>query len=248
MSLPFELSAGATAYLALVIFVAAFIRGYSGFGYPVLVIAAGALVINPLLLIPMAVMGDLVLCAQHWRASRAHVHWPTVIRLGIGAALGMLAGIWTLSLMTEEFARIAVGVMVLLASLLMLIGWTIPGRAGPAATLGMGVVSGLTTPAGVAGQPAVMLVSALGMTPLVFRATLLAYFVALDVMTFVQFSLAGLVDTESLIATALSVPLVVVGSAIGARMVLRSDPVLFRRATIGVLMLMAVLGLAKGLM
>lgn len=248
MMLPFDLSPAAVTYLAAVIIIAAFIRGYSGFGYPVLVIAAGALVINPLLLIPMAVMGDLVLCIQHWRAARPHVHWPTVIRLGVGTALGLLTGIWTLAIMSEEIARFVIGVLVLLTSLLMLSGWTLPGRAGRSATFGMGVVAGLVAPAGVAGPPAVMVVTALGMTPMAFRATLLAYFVALDVMTFVQFSLAGRVDAKSLIATMLSVPLVVAGSALGARVVLGSDPVRFRRATIAVLMLMAVIGLAKALM
>jgi uncharacterized membrane protein YfcA len=247
MTLPFDLGPLAVAYMAAVIFIAAFVRGYSGFGYPVLIVAAGALVINPLLLIPMAVMGDLILCAQHWRSARPHVHWPTVIRLMIGAAIGLLAGIWTLVMMSEDIARIVISVMVMLASLLMLSGWTLPGRAGPSVTVGMGVISGLASPAGVAGPPAVMLVTALGQPPLVFRATLLAYFVVLDLMTFAQFSLAGRVNADSLIATALSVPLVVTGSAIGARMVMGSDPAKFRRATIAVLMLMAVIGLAKAL-
>lgn len=247
MTLPFDLAPLAVAYLAAVTLVAAFIRGFSGFGYPVLVIAAGALVINPLLLIPMAVMGDLVLCAQHWPAARRHVHWPIVLRLGIGTALGLLTGIWTLALMSEEIARIAVGVLVLLTSLLMLSGWTLPGRAGPSATVGMGVVSGLVAPAGVAGQPAVMLVAALGLSPLAFRATLLAFFVALDIMTFVQFSLAGWVNWDSVVATVLSVPLVILGSALGARLVVGVDPLRFRRATIAVLMLMAVIGLGKAL-
>jgi hypothetical protein len=247
MTLPFDLSLVAGAYLAAVTLIAAFIRGYSGFGYPVLVIAAGAMVINPLLLIPMAVMGDLVLCVQHWRAARPHVHWPTVLRLGIGTALGLLTGIWTLALMSEDIARVVIGVLVLLTSLLMLSGWTLPGRAGPTATVGMGVVSGLVAPAGVAGPPAVMLVTALGLSPLAFRATLLAFFVALDIMTFAQFSLAGRVDRESLVATALSVPLVVLGSALGARLVVGVDPARFRRATIAVLMLMAAIGLGKAL-
>ena len=248
MNLPFDLSLGAAAYLAAVIFISAFIRGFSGFGYPVLLIAAGALVTNPLTLVPMAILGDLLLCAQHWRAARAHVHWPTVLRLCAGASLGILAGIWTLAMISEEVARIVVGVMVLLASIVMFGGWTLPGRAGPAASIGMGVVSGLSAPAGVAGPPAVMAVTALGLPPLVFRATLLAYFVALDSMTFGQFVVAGRVDMETMVATALSVPMVIIGSALGARQVMRADPIKFRRATISVLMLMAILGLGKALL
>lgn len=144
-------------FLAAVVFVAAYVRGYSGFGYPVLVVAAGALVVNPLLLVPAAVLGDLVLCAQHWPAARRHVHWPTVLRLGIGAALGLVPGVWALTLVDEQAARLIIGGAVLLAALVMLRGWTLPGRAGPVVTVAMGAVSGLAAPAGVAGPPVVAL-------------------------------------------------------------------------------------------
>lgn len=247
MTLPFGLGPGAAAFLAAVVLVAAFVRGYSGFGYPVLVIAAGALVMNPLVLIPVAVLGDLVLCIQHWRAARPHVHWPTVIRLVIGACIGLLPGLWALGRIDEQTARIVIGMAVLMAALTMLGGWTLPGRAGPSVTLGMGVVSGLAAPAGVAGPPVVALATALGLPPLVFRATLLGYFIALDTLTFGQFALAGRVGTEALWAALWSLPLVVVGSWWGARRVQGANPATFRRITIGVLIVMAVIGLGRAL-
>ncbi|MEZ5752365.1 MAG: sulfite exporter TauE/SafE family protein [Paracoccaceae bacterium] len=241
----FGLPLPVAAFLAAVVFVAAFVRGYSGFGYPVLVVAAGALVTNPLALVPMAVLGDLVLCIQHARAARPDVRWPVVGRLALGAAVGLLPGVWILSLVDETTARVFIGVMVLLACAVMLSGWTLPKGAGPAATLGMGAVSGIAAPAGVAGPPAVMLVAALGLEPLAFRATLLAYFVALDTMTFGQFWLAGQVDATVLGLTALSVPLVVIGSALGARRVMNADPAGFRKVTIAALAVMAVIGLLR---
>lgn len=241
------LGAPALAFMAAVVLAAAFVRGYSGFGYPVLVIAAGAFVVNPLVLVPVAVLGDLVLCAQHGRAAWPDVHWPTVWRLALGAALGLVPGVWVLAHIDEATAKIAVSAVVLVASLVMLRGWVLPGRAGPAATLGMGLASGLAAPAGVAGPPAVMLVAALGLGPLAFRATLLAYFVLLDTMTFGQFALAGRIDGAVLLATLASLPLVVAGSAWGARRAHGADPARFRRITIGVLMAMAAIGLIRAL-
>jgi len=241
------LSPLALAFMALVVFASAFMRGYSGFGYPVLVVAAGAFVTNPLALVPMAVLGDLVLCLQHGRAAWPDIHWPTAWRLSLGALLGLLPGLLILPHVDEATARIAISGIVLLASLVMLRGWVLPPGAGKGATLGMGVVSGLVAPAGVAGPPAVMVTAALGLAPLVFRATLLAYFVLLDGMTFVQFWLAGKIDTAVLIATAASVPFVVLGSWWGARLAVGADPARFRRITIGVLMVMAAIGLIRAL-
>lgn len=238
---------GAVAFLAAVVFVAAFVRGYSGFGYPVLVVAAGALVVNPLLLIPAAVLGDLVICAQLGRAAWPDVRWPVVWRLTLGAALAMLPGLWILARIDEATAKIVISAVVLVASLVMLRGWVLPGRAGPAATLGMGAVSGLAAPAGVAGPPAVMLVTALGLGPLAFRATLLAYFVLLDAMTFGQFALAGRIDGGVLLATAVSLPLVVAGSWWGARRAVGADPARFRIIVISILMAIAAIGLIRAL-
>ena len=123
----------------------------------------------------------------------------------------------------------------------------LPGRAGPAVTVAMGAVSGLAAPAGVAGPPVVALAAALGLAPLAFRATLLAYFIALDSMTFGQFVLAGRVDSAVVWLTVASVPLVVVGSWWGARRSLGVDPAAFRRATIAALIGMAAIGLARAL-
>lgn len=233
--------------MGAVIFVSAFVRGYSGFGYPIMVIAAGGLFTNPLPLVPVAIIGDLILCFQHGRAARPDVHWPTVGRLVAGALLGLLPGIWVLRSIDAETARILISALVLLASLMMLTGWILPRGAGPAATLGMGTVSGLVVPAGVAGPPAVMLVAAMGFPPLVFRATLLAYFVVLDSMSIGQFWLAGRIDAEVLWTALATAPLVVVGSALGARQVMRSDPAVFRRVAVFALMLMAAIGLLRAL-
>ena len=50
---PFDLSMGAGAFLAAALFAAAFIRGYSGFGFSAICLILAALVTNPLALIPV---------------------------------------------------------------------------------------------------------------------------------------------------------------------------------------------------
>ncbi|MCW1931572.1 sulfite exporter TauE/SafE family protein [Pararhodobacter zhoushanensis] len=234
--------------MAAVVFIAAFVRGFSGFGYPVLLVAAGALVTNPVPLVPVGLLGDMLIGVTLWRSARPYVDWPTMIRLIIGAAVGLVPGIWLLGLIDDDMARLVVSGMVLLAALVMLGGWTLPGRAGPSMTIGAGFVSGLVTPAGVAGPPVVTLAAALGLAPLVFRATLLAYFITLNVLAMGQFGLAGRLDRETVIAAALSVPLVLLGSWWGARRAVGANPARFRTLTIGVLMAMAVIGLGRALL
>ena len=53
MELPFDLTAGQGAYLAAALFAAAYVRGYSGFGFSAIFIILAALTTNPLPLIPV---------------------------------------------------------------------------------------------------------------------------------------------------------------------------------------------------
>ena len=48
MSLPFDLTPFGMGFMALTFLVAAFVRGYSGFGFSALVVAGSSLVTNPL--------------------------------------------------------------------------------------------------------------------------------------------------------------------------------------------------------
>ena len=56
MTLPFDLSLTTAAYMAVVLFGAAFVRGYSGFGFSALVMASGGLFMNPVLLVPVVML------------------------------------------------------------------------------------------------------------------------------------------------------------------------------------------------
>ncbi|MCA3526739.1 MAG: sulfite exporter TauE/SafE family protein, partial [Rhodobacter sp.] len=46
--MPFDLSPAAAGFMAVAFLVAAFVRGYSGFGFSALIVTASALVANPL--------------------------------------------------------------------------------------------------------------------------------------------------------------------------------------------------------
>ena len=87
--LPFDLGPGTTAALAIALLGAAFVRGYSGFGFSAIFIAFAALLTNPLPLIPVIFACEITMTAFQARAIRPHVDWPRALTLLAGAAVAL---------------------------------------------------------------------------------------------------------------------------------------------------------------
>ena len=89
MTLPFDMGVGAAAFMAVAVLIAAFVRGYSGFGFSALVIAASGLVTNPLHFVAVVVICEALMSAQAWRGVGRDIDWRRVGYLMAGAAVGM---------------------------------------------------------------------------------------------------------------------------------------------------------------
>lgn len=249
MTLPLGLDLWSAAYMAAAFLIAAFVRGYSGFGFTALVVSFGSLIIDPRLLAPIAVLADMVLSAQMAPQARGHVNWRTAGWLSLGALAGVPLGIWFFTTVPVDIARAALAGIVALASLAMLRGWTLPSEtAGAPMVTGTGVLSGIANTTGVGGLPVVVLLAALKMAPAVFRATLLVYFTAMDLITTVGFWWVGQIHTETFVGLAMAAPFIFVGTWAGSRHFLNADPGKFRRFAIGVLLVLAILGLIKAVL
>lgn len=245
MSLPFDLGPWGLAWMALAVLLAAFVRGYSGFGFSALVIAASSLVINPLHFVVAVVLAEMAMTAQAWRGLSREVDWKRVRWLMAGAAIGMPVGIAVLTRMPEDWARALVSLYVLAMCLVLLRGWRLADEAGRGPTLGMGVVSGLANAPGMGGLPVAAFFAAQPMAAGVFRATLVAYFPLLDLYSAPLYWWGGMVTADALVAGVAILPLVFLGNWLGSRHFFHADPQDFRRFAIGLLAILAALGLLK---
>ncbi|MCC5999547.1 MAG: sulfite exporter TauE/SafE family protein [Pararhodobacter sp.] len=247
VTLPFDLGFWAIAWLAVAFPVAAFIRGYTGFGFGALIVTAGAVVMNPLPLVAVAIFSDLAMTAQIWRSLRRDIDWRTVLVLFAGAAPALPLALWALTALSEDVARAVVAGFVMLLALALLMGWTLSRPAGTALRLGTGVFSGMANAGGLGGLPVVVLLSAQGTRPRRFRATLLAYFIFLGAWTLPVLWWNGLVTRDTLIVTALALPLFLVGNWLGSKRFMASEPTDFRRLVNLLLVLLASVGLVRAL-
>lgn len=246
--MPYDLGPGALVWLAIACLVAGFVRGYSGFGFSALLIAASGLVTNPLNFVAVVVILETVMSLQAARGAGPDVDWRRVGWLLGGAALGLPLGLWALTGVSEDAARAVISGYVLLMCAVLLIGWRLPSEAKGISNGVVGVISGLANAPGMGGLPVAAFFAAQPMSAAAFRATLIAYFPLLDLYSAPLYWLAGLVTWDTLWASLIALPVTLFGNWLGGRHFFGTDPQGFRRFAIVLLAGLAALGLAKALL
>jgi uncharacterized protein len=243
--MPFDLGLGGAVWMGVAIFVAAFVRGYSGFGFSAMVIAASALVTNPLNFVAVVVILETAMSVQAARGAGPDVDWRRVWLLLAGAAVGLPLGLWALTGISEDTARAVISAYVLVMCAVLVVGWRLAGEVRGAGNLVAGLFSGLANAPGMGGLPVAAFFAAQPIPANVFRATLIAYFPLLDLYSAPLYFWAGLVTWDTLWASLWALPLTFLGNWLGGRHFFGTDPQEFRRFAILLLAGLAAVGLLK---
>ena len=248
MTLPFDIGPMGAIWMAFAVLGAAFVRGYSGFGYSAMVIAASSLVTNPLNFVAVVIVAEAAMTLQAWKGVGPEVDWRRVRWLLAGAVIGLPLGLWALTAISENAARAVISGYVLAMCLVLMAGWRLAGAVGAGGTFGVGLISGLANAPGMGGLPVAAFFAAQPMAAATFRATLVAYFPLLDLYSAPLYFWHGLVSWGTVFASLLVLPLTFLGNWLGGRHFLGTDPQDFRRFAILLLAGLALLGLAKAVL
>ena len=246
--MPFDLSPEASVALALALLGAAFVRGYSGFGFSAIFIAFSALLVNPLPLIPVVFACEVLMTVFQARGIRGHVDWARVLPLLLGAAIALPFSVSFMLSVDSETVRLTVAAIVLVMALILLSGWTLQRHIKAPGHTGVGFISGLCNAAGIGGLPVAAFMTAQPMAAPAFRATMIVYLTGLDLITMPFLWHGGLVTSETAIAAAMAFPLLGIGIFFAGRRFGAASPEGFRTFAIALLLILAILGLIRPLL
>lgn len=241
----FGLEGWQLAALSIALLGAAYVRGYSGFGFSAIFIAFAALITNPLPLIPVVFSCEIIMTALQAHGIRGHIDWRRVGALLLGAAIALPFAISVILSVGDQTARLAVSATVFTMSLILLTGWTIQRRIPLAGFTGVGIVSGMCNAAGIGGLPVAAFLTAQPIAAPVFRATMIVYLTGLDLITMPLMWHGGLVTWDTAIGAGCAFPFLGLGIWLGSRKFNAASPQGFRKFAISILMILSALGLIR---
>ncbi len=231
-------------YLIAITLLAAVVRGYSGFGFSALVVLLATWVVPPAQIVPCLFLLEVAASVRMLPAVWSHIHWSRLLRLLAGSALTIPIGIYGLAHLKGDQMALIISLLILLASLVNLVGKSFRQYDSSLLDFSTGVVSGLFNGAAAVGGMAVAVVFvSIRLEAAVMRATLVALFFFTDVYAVLLGSAQGLIDSRLLVRTAILLPFLLLGIALGSRRFSQSTESQFRQLTLALLLGLSIVGL-----
>jgi hypothetical protein len=228
------------------IFLAAIVRGFSGFGFSLLSITAIALILPVKQIVPsiflLEIAASINLIPGIWR----EIHWRSLTWLMVGYVIGLPAGAYVLIYAPEASAQLVLGIFVVGMAVLMLRGFRLEETPGTGASTATGIASGVLNGAfGIGGPPVVLFYFSTPGAAAIGRASIIFFFLFTDALGVGYFATQGIVTMQSFVQGALWLPALLVGVWLGAHGFRRMNEQVFRRWVLVILMALALLGIGK---
>jgi uncharacterized membrane protein YfcA len=228
------------------VFLAAIVRGYSGFGFSLLAITALSLIYRPAEVIPAIFLLEIAASLHLLPGIRREVHWRSLLPLMAGALAGTPLGVHALANAPEAPMTLALALFVLAATFLLWKGFSLKTMPTTPTTLAVGTATGLANGAfGMGGPPVILFYFASPAGEAAGRASLIAYFLFTDIVGLAFLAREGLVTKDSGVLALAFLPALALGVSIGARRFRTADPARFRRIVLMVLAVLALITAAK---
>lgn len=237
------------ALSCIVVFLAAIVRGFSGFGFSLLTITALSLFYPPAEIIPTIFMLELAASANLLPGIWKDIHWKSLGPLIVGCLIATPFGVWALAHFAPAPMQIALSIFVLIATALMWRGFALKTMPGPLASTMAGAASGLSNGAfGIGGPPVILFYFASPAGNLAGRASLVAFFLATDVIGLANQSVHGLITWDGFLRALMFLPALLLGVWVGARSFKGTDPETFRKYVLAILALLSLVIMVKAVL
>lgn len=235
-------------YGILVAIFAGFVRGFAGFGLSAFLVAGLSLWLSPQSIVPAAMMLEILASISLLRSVWTEVSWHWVRPLIAGYAVSVPLGVWCLSVLPEQPLRLAVSSIILVMALSLLAGFRPRWGDGIGVRLGTGLVAGFMSGlSSIGGMFAATVLFTSSLTAVRLRATLITLFFMSSAYGLFWATQRGLVHGETLLWAAWLCGPMLIGIMVGRYGFARASDTQFRRAMLGVLALVAAIGMMRAL-
>jgi len=227
-------------YAFFAIGIAAYIRGYSGFGFSALTVTSLALILPPSEIVPTAYMLEIAASIHMLPLVWRSIDWKILRWLFFGVVMGTPFGIIFLEEVPQEIMRLVISGIVLTASLLLWKNIRFRSSANWYSILAVGFFSGVINgAAGIGGLPVVLFFLSISASSTLTRSTMVAYLFISDIYAVMLPGSQQLISTELLGRTVIFLIPLFAGIYLGHRSFVKTSPESFRKFTLGLLIFLS---------
>lgn len=231
-------------FCVVVVTVAFAVRGGAGFGGGAIAVPLLALVFPLQVTVPVVTVLNMLSSIGQGVTDWRHIAWREIWRIVPGSLIGVFFGLYLLTLFDPQPLARALGVFVVLYALYVMVfagrtpqippRWMLPVAA--VTSIAAGIIGSLF--GGAAGPVYVIYLNSVRLARDAFRVTITTVMLFQGLTRIAGYAALGFYDGHALLLLAAALPMVVIGSMLGARVVRRFDPVAFSRA-VGVVLLVS---------
>lgn len=236
------------AYASLAVFAAGIIRGATGFGFSMLALVLLTFVLPPAQVVPLLLIWEIFASAGHAPFVWRQCDWKIIGLLLLGVIPLTPVGMALLIHIPAQAMTVGVNALVLLLTLALLSGFRPSRPLGAPGIVAVGAATGFVNGASSNGGPPVVLFMLVTLPAGAARATLIVFFLALDVLTSGFFIHSGLMSLQSLADALVALPFMWLGMWLGARWFHHVDERRFKRYVMFFLVLVSVVGMGRALL
>jgi uncharacterized protein len=227
MTVPMEWHALALA--ALMAFIAAAVRGLTGFGMAIILVPLLGMIIPPAQAVILAILLQVMIGPVEIRKSLAHCERPSTFIIAGAAVLATPVGLWLLTLSTPDTARLIIAGLAIAAFLLVIMPKSPHGRPGLPLTVGTGITAGLLTGfAAMPGPPVVPYYLQGSVKPQTARASMMSIFFATAIAGTLASFASGMANGAVMMMAAILLGPMLLGNYLGSKAFGRVSPIIWR--------------------
>lgn len=224
---------------------AGLIRGFAGFGGPLVMLPVLNLYLIPAASIWVMMCVDLFVNIRLLPESFANAARPVLRPLVVGTLVTMPIGVWLMAGADPTIMKRVIGATIFLAALVLLAGWRYPRKPQGAEWVAAGMFSGLIFGATSIAVTVALFLSAGGQSAAGSRANFIVWSFITTVVLLALLVLHGAIPQRYALDIAILAPAYLLGATIGARLQSRAPEHIVRRI---VLLLAATMGAAGALL
>jgi uncharacterized membrane protein YfcA len=220
-----------------VLLAAGFVQGITGFGLSLLAVPLLGMLLGIRDTVPILVMLSMVTNAWIAWGGIRELRWKLIAAMLVAAVPGVPLGIWLLTAASPSMLKTVAGVIIAAFALCAAVDFSFMRHARIRAPYLFGFASGVMNGSISLSGPPIVAYFAIERVPKdAFRSTISAYFLLLNVATLAGMFLRGVCGARETVLAAALLPGLALGTLAGVLVAARIDDVLFRRITLGLLL------------